>query len=72
MAVVPPPGSRYDLESKKVIIGENNIDILEKDDERLARILNEIANNIMPDIKMECDVPSRNADCKMPILDMKV
>ena len=73
VAVVPPPGSRYDPESKRVIVDEDNRDILAiDDDERLARILTEIANNIMPDIKMEYDVPSRNADYKMPILDMKV
>ena len=47
---MPPPGSRYDPESKKkVIIDEDNRDILaNNDDERLARILTEIANNIMP------------------------
>ena len=72
VAVVPPPGSRYDSESKKVVTDEHMIDIHENDDERLATILIEIANSITPGIIMEYDAPSKNADSKMPILDMKV
>ena len=41
-------------------------------DERLAKILLDIDNSIMPCIKMEADWPSKNGDKKMPILDMKV
>ena len=54
------------------MIDENVIDIHEHEDERTARILTDIANDIMPGIVMEYDTPSRNADNKMPILDMKV
>ena len=72
VAVVPPPGSRYDRESKKVVIDETIIDMDENDDKRLATILNEIANDIIPGIIMEHDIPSKNIDNKMPILDMKV
>ena len=35
-------------------------------------MLTEIANSIVPGIIMEFDVPSRNVDKKMAILDMKV
>ena len=44
----------------------------ESDDERLARVLLDVANDIMPCIKMEADWPSRNRDGRLPILDMKV
>ena len=72
VAVVPPPGSKYDTVSKKVITDENLVDIYENDDERTARVLTDIANDVMPGIIMEFDVPSRNNDDKMAILDMKV
>ena len=43
------------------------------DDQRLAEILKQIANEVMPGIiVMEDDTPSRNADGKLAILDMKV
>ena len=48
------------------------VDETECDDERTARVMTDIANNVMPGIIMEFDVPSRNSDRKMPILDMKV
>ena len=41
-------------------------------DERLAKILLDIANSVLPCVKMEGDWPSKNADGKLPILDMKV
>ena len=72
VAVVPPPGSKYDTESKKVVIDETNIDIHENDDERTAKILTDIAKDIIPGITMEYGVPSRNIDKKLAILDMKV
>ena len=40
----------------------------EEEDERTARVLVGIANSIV----MEYDMPSRNIDCKMAILYMKV
>ena len=72
MVIVPPPGSKYDDITKKVIVDENVRDMLECDDERTARILTEIANDVLPGIVMEFDVPSRNANDKMAILDMEV
>ena len=42
------------------------------EDERLARVLKDIANHVMEGIEMEADFPSKNEDGKMPVLDMKV
>ena len=42
------------------------------DDERTAQIYTEIANDVIPGINMEFDIPSKNCDKKLPILDMKV
>ena len=39
---------------------------------RFARVMTDIANSVMPGIVMEYDVPSRNNNRKMPILDMEV
>jgi hypothetical protein len=72
VAIVPPPGAEYDETQKKVIINENLIDVEENDDERTARVLLKIANSVLPGIEMECDVPSRNTNGKMAILDMEV
>ena len=72
LAIIPPPGAKYDAESKKVVINNNNIDETVSDDERTARIYTDIANDVMPGIEMEFDVPSRNSDSKMAIIDMKV
>ena len=73
VAIVPPPGAKYDGNLKKVVIDENLIDVEEEDDdERTARVLVEIANSVVPGIIMEYDVPSQNLDFKMAILDMKV
>ena len=55
-----------------MVIDDNLIDVDECDDERTARVMTDIANSVMPGIVMEFDIPSRNFDKKMPILDMKV
>ena len=72
VAVVPPPGSIYDDRENKIIIDPQKDDKDVPDDERLAKLLLEIANSIMECVKMEGDWPSKNQDNKMPILDMKV
>ena len=72
VAVVPPPGSWYDSNQKKVVIDANLAVAEEEEDERLARILKSIANMVHDDITMEDDHPGRHEDSKMPILDMKV
>ena len=72
MAVVPLPGAKYDETLEKVFIDETMIDAEENEDERTARILIKVANSIIPGIEMEYDIPSKNSDSKMAILDMKV
>ena len=68
---VPPPGARYDPASKKIVVDEDHTDDSQPD-ERLARVLLDIANDIMECVKMEADWPSKNSDKKLPILGMKV
>ena len=72
VAVVPERGAKYDTEKKKVIIDEQLKELPETDDERLARVLLDIANDVLPCIQMEADWPSKNRDGRLPILDMKV
>ena len=74
VAVVPPVGSRYDKE-KKTVVTENTKKGTEDEtgkEERLASILKDIADDVLPCIKMEADWPCNNSDGKLPILDMKV
>ena len=73
VAQVPPPGSKYDRNTKKVVYDPENVINDDNDDDRLAKFLKEIANDVMPGvIVMEEDTPSRHEDKKLPILDMKV
>ena len=76
IAVVPPRGSKYD-KVRKVLVTEEVQDIESNEseiseEERLANILKNIANDILPCIRMEADWPNNNEDGKLPILDMKV
>ena len=49
------------------------VNLEEEDDERIARVLTEVANDVMPCIKMEADWPTKNKERKkLPILDMEV
>ena len=72
VAVVPPPGSKYDVQRGKVVVDPQLRDEDKPPDERLAIILLSIANSVMECVKMDADWPSKNRDRKMPILDMKV
>ena len=76
VAVVPPKGTSYD-KIRKLVVKENNQvsngeECDENEEERLARILKDIANSILPCVQMEADWPNNNEDGKLPILDMKV
>ena len=74
IAQVPPVGWKYDRTLKKLVEcahGSESEDN-QPEDERMASILVEIANDVMDCVKMEVDTPSRNQDGKIPILDMKV
>ena len=55
-----------------MITKPNNVIEGEQEDDRLARILKEIADTIEDGIVMTEDTPSKNHDGKLPILDMKV
>ena len=72
IAVVPPPGSRYDTEQERLVMDTPHNQQDTPPDERLARILLDIANSVMECVVMEGDWPTKNDDKKMPILDMKV
>ena len=72
IAVVPQEGAKYDTDSKKIRIEQEIKETEEEDDERLARVLLDVANDVLPCIKMEADWPSKNNDRRLPILDMKV
>ena len=72
IAVVPPPGSKYSEEEGKIVTDPLLEDHDVPHDERLAKMLLNIANSVMDCIEMEADWPSKNDDQKMPILDMKV
>ena len=74
VAVVPERGAKYDAARRKVIVDQrsNESEKEEEDDERLARVLRDIANDVMECIKMEADWPTKNPKKKLPILDMEV
>ena len=74
VAVVPPKGTRYDQERGTLVVKSSHeaADGERGDEERLAVILKDIADSVLPCIKMEADWPDRNTDKKLPILDMKV
>ena len=68
---VPQRGYIYDVNQKKLVYDELQIGE-ENDEERVAKMLKVIANEVMSGIEMESDFPTNNSDEKMPILDMKV
>ena len=70
---IPLEGSRYNKDSRKIVIDPEKCDQDRNTppDERLAMLLLDIANSIMGCVVMEADWPSRNADKRLPILDMK-
>ena len=72
MAVVPQPGSKYDRERGRVVVDPELRDHGVPADERLAKLLLNIANDVMECVQMEADWPSKNRDSRMPILEMKV
>ena len=71
---VPPEGSMYDANTKRVVNNEEEADLRrgEEKDSRLARVLREIANDVQVGIKLEEDHLSAHENGMMPILDMNV
>ena len=67
-------GLKIILDERYVDDKENIIEARSEDvtDEALALELKEIADTVMPGIKMEVDVASRHSDGCLPILDMSV
>ena len=61
IAVTPPKGAKYNKETKRIDIDAEFNDE-RQEDERLATILKEIADDVMPCIQMEADWPSKNTD----------
>ena len=58
---------------KKAVIDESLVALDDGDDEkRLATVLKDIANDVLPDIQMEEDYPNKHENKKMAILDMNV
>ena len=57
------------MEVKAELIEE---DKLKSEDERTAAFLTEVANSIHPSNTLKSDFPSKNVDCKMPLLDLKL
>ena len=55
-----------------MVFDEQEVNVSEEDDARLARILKEIANEVQEGIEMEAEFPSNNESDKMAILDMNV
>ena len=74
VVVSPPLGAKFDKVNKKVVIDPQRIidDRNMEEDERIASIMKDIANSIMPCIQVKGDWPTKNEDKKLPILDMKV
>ena len=73
VAITPPKGSVYNKVTDRIKIDPEKLveDQIINDDERLAKILLDIANTVMKCVTMEGDWPSKNEDKKLPILDMK-
>ena len=71
---VPPEGAKYSPGLKRIIISEDEANLRRGEmlDSRLARVLNDIANNVQPGIELEEDHPSAHDDKMMTILDMSV
>jgi hypothetical protein len=65
-----PPGLVFrDGELKYV---EEAEELKKPADERTANLYKDVANTIMPMIKMEEDFPSKNANARIPVLDLEV
>ena len=47
LVIIPPPGARYDANSKRVVIDIGDVDITISDDKRTARFYTDIANDVI-------------------------
>ena len=69
---VSPPGSKYNENTGKLVVDDQNLQENMEDDRRMAEIVKDVANTVMDGIQMEADYPSSSVERKMSILDMKV
>jgi hypothetical protein len=69
-AEIPPPGTKYNADKRELEVAEDCEP--EEDDQRLARVLREIANSVTPEIVMEEDFPSKNPRQKLADLELEV
>ena len=53
---IPPPGATYNHETRKIVIDRTLVSEDEDEEARLARVLKDVADDIMPGIKMEADL----------------
>ena len=65
VAKVPINGSKYDKDIGLVVFDEQEVRDDEMVDERLARLLKDVANYVQQGINMEADFPSGNVDRKI-------
>ena len=72
VAKVPPNGYSFDVVTGKLKFDLDDMRQNEQEDARLARILQQVANNVQTGIEMESDYPSKNRSQKLAILDMEV
>ena len=72
VAKVPPNGYSFDVVTGKLKYDLDDMRQDEQEDARLARILQQVANNVQTGIEMESDYPSKNRSQKLAILDMEV
>ena len=64
------PGWSFDLRSKKLVFNENDATLTCDSDVRTFEVLRDIANTLDSNIQMEVDVPSRNPNGRLPVLDL--
>jgi hypothetical protein len=74
VASVLPLGTRYNRETDNLEIKDDDIEVdrLIKSDKRTFTIIQDVANNIWPEIQWTMDVPSNHEDGMMPMLDTQV
>ena len=64
-------GKEYEYSNGELKLRSAQTDENENDDARTFRIIQQIGNDIHQSIELTTDVPSKNEDCKVPILDLK-
>ena len=68
-----PPGCRWDLEQKKMVVNPDLIegDLQEKEDVRTMTEISKMADSICPALKTTFDCPGLQESGKVPVLDLQ-